>query len=268
MRVFILDDEPNIVKGLVFMICKLGLPHTEVIPFTDPGKALAAYREKPADLALVDIAMPGISGLQFIEQARLIRPCRFVILSGYSDFDYARQAIRLSIREYLVKPVDEKDLNRILSEVFMELYHVAPEAFIALFPLKKIKNVGDFNAHGKNLSKHMQDILNYINDNLGGDISITKLSDVIGLHPNYISSLFIKEMNIGLHQYVDSLKLLKAMRMLKDENTTITEIAAALGYFNERQFFRMFKKYTGKSPGEFRDTAPKPAATAGPGDPG
>jgi YesN/AraC family two-component response regulator len=255
MRVLILDDEPNIVKGLAFMIDRLYLPYSEIFPFTNPEEALASYQQKPPDVSLVDIAMPGMSGLQFIEKARELAPCRFVILSGYSDFSYAQQAIRLSVKEYLVKPVDEKILGRILSEAFKEIYHIAPEDFIDLASLDQVRNIYSSEKGKGKFSKHMREILKFINDNLGGDISITKLGDTAGLHPNYISALFIKEMNMGLHKYVESLKLMKAMQMLKeDKNATIAETAAALGYFNERQFFRMFKKYTGKTPGQFRDS--------------
>ncbi|AEF83417.1 response regulator [Leadbettera azotonutricia] len=255
MRVLILDDESNIVKGLSFMINKFNLPHCEIFPMTNQEEALVLYQEKPADIILVDISMPGMSGLQFIEKALQIAPCRFVVLSGYSDFNYAQQAIHLGVKEYLIKPVDENDLNRILSEVFKELYHIAPEDFIDISSLAQFNDAYNSEIGRQKFSKHMQEIINYINDNLGGDVSITRLGDITGLNPNYISSLFIKEMNIGLHKYVESLRLMKAMQMLKEDgNVTMGKIATALGYFNERQFFRMFKKYTGKSPGEFRNS--------------
>jgi YesN/AraC family two-component response regulator len=96
--------------------------------------------------------------------------------------------------------------------------------------------------------------LNFIHENFSDDVSIDRLSDATGLHPNYISSLFAREMNIGLHKYVLSLKLMKAMQMLRSNpEMTIAEIATTLGYFNERQFFRMFKEHTGKTPGKFRE---------------
>jgi two-component system response regulator YesN len=95
--------------------------------------------------------------------------------------------------------------------------------------------------------------LHYIDANIGGDISITALGTATGLSPKYISYLFVKEMHQSLHKYIDSIKLLKAMRCLKnDREKTMADIAAELGYFNERQFFKMFKKYTGKTPGQFR----------------
>jgi two-component system response regulator YesN len=247
----ILDDESNIVKGLAFMIGRFRIPNCEIIPMTDPATALVELDKEPADLVIVDIRMPGISGLGFIEEAQKIRPCRFLILSGYSDFSYAQKAIHLKVMEYLVKPVDESALRRIISGVFMEIYHVAPEDYSELPSLMLIPDSRSLD--GIPYSKHMRDILMFIQKNISGDVSTIRLSDATGLHPAYISSLFVKEMGMGLHKYVQSLKLMKAMQMLTDgRNAPITDIAAALGYTNERQFFRMFKKNTGKTPGQFR----------------
>jgi YesN/AraC family two-component response regulator len=245
----ILDDEYNIVKGLAYMIGRFRIPHCDIIQQTDAEEALKCLHTKAADLIIVDINMPGMSGLAFIEEARKFVSSRFVILSGYSDFSYAQKAIHLQVYEYLVKPVDEEALRKIISSVFQEIYCVVPgeymEMFSALSP--------DLFFGNRKLSAHMERILKFVHENFSGDVSITRLSDATGLHPNYISSLFVREMNMGLHKYVRSLRLMKAMQMLKNSSEmTIAEIAATLGYFNERQFFRMFKECTGKTPGRFR----------------
>jgi YesN/AraC family two-component response regulator len=253
MRVMILDDESNIVKGLAFMIGKFRIPHCEIIPMTDPAEALAYLEKEPADLVLVDIRMPGISGLSFIEEAQKTGPCRFVILSGYSDFSYAQRAIHLRVKEYLVKPVDEATLYRIISGVFREIYHIAPEDYRELSSLTLTPERCDFDGSGPSYSKHMGDILKFIHKNISRDVSAVRLGDAMGLHPAYISSLFVKEMGMGLRKYVQTLRLMKAMQMLTDgARPAIADVAAALGYTNERQFFRMFKKITGKTPGQFR----------------
>ncbi|MDR1950051.1 MAG: helix-turn-helix domain-containing protein [Spirochaetaceae bacterium] len=253
MRVMIVDDEANIVKGLAFMIGKFRIPHCEVIPMTDAQEALLVLRKNPVDLIIVDLNMPDISGFTFIEEVQKLGSCRFVILSGYSEFSYAQKAIHLRVMEYLVKPVDELTLHRIISDTFREIYHLTPEDYTELSSLALTRDFCDFEGRETHYSKHMQDILLFIHKNISGDVSTTRLSDATGLHPNYISSLFVKEMHMGLHKYVQTLKLMKALHMLTDtKNTTIANIAAALGYTNERQFFRMFKKITGKTPGQFR----------------
>jgi two-component system response regulator YesN len=253
MRVMILDDEANIVKGLACMIDRFHFPHCEVISMTDPAEALVCLKKEPADLIIVDINMPGIPGLKFIEEAQKTRPCRFVILSGYSDFSYAQRAIHLRVMEYLVKPVDEAALRRIVSGVFREIYHITPEDYGELSSLALAPDSYDSEGGTARYSKHMRDILMFIHKNISGDVSATRLGDATGLHPAYISSLFVKELGMGLHKYVQSLRAMKAMQMLTDRaDTPIAGIAAALGYTNERQFFRMFKKITGKTPGQFR----------------
>jgi YesN/AraC family two-component response regulator len=249
----ILDDEENIVKGLACMIGKFRIPYCEVISMTDPAEALAGLRKEPADLIIVDINMPGIPGFKFIEEAQKTGSCRFAILSGYSDFSYAQRAIRLKVMEYLVKPVDEAALRRIISDVFREIYHMAPEDYGELSSPALMPDPRDFDEGRVRYSKHMEDILLFIHKNIFGDVSTTRLGEATGLHPAYISSLFVKEMGMGLSKYVQRLRAMKAMRMLTDRmGSPIAVIAASLGYTNERQFFRMFKKITGKTPGQFR----------------
>lgn len=74
------------------------------------------------DIILVDINMPFINGLLFIEKAREIMPdLIFVIISGYSEFDYAKEAIRLGVTAYLLKPIDENELAVVLKQVVKHL---------------------------------------------------------------------------------------------------------------------------------------------------
>ncbi|MDR1903857.1 MAG: response regulator, partial [Treponema sp.] len=121
MRIIILDDEPNIVNGLCFLIGKFNIPRCETLPFTDPEEALKELKEKGADLVIVDINMPLMSGLSFIEEASKKDDIPFVILSGYNDFSYAQQAIHLKVKEYLIKPVDETALLKIITDTFEEI---------------------------------------------------------------------------------------------------------------------------------------------------
>ncbi len=74
--------------------------------------------QNPCDILITDIEMPGINGLELINQVQKFYPCtRIVILSGYSNFEYARTAIRYGVVDYLLKPVSFP----VLSELFAKL---------------------------------------------------------------------------------------------------------------------------------------------------
>lgn len=74
------------------------------------------------DLGFVDIRMPGLSGLDAMDRINQVRPgIKWIILSGFSDFEYARRSLTLGVLEYLVKPVDPVDVSRVLSKAVEDL---------------------------------------------------------------------------------------------------------------------------------------------------
>lgn len=245
MRIMILDDENIIVQGLLLYIESFHIPHCCAQGFTNADEALREVQS--CDLAIVDINMPQMDGLEFISRARAVNQnCRFVILSGYSNFAFAQKAIRLGVTDYLIKPVDIEELRKTITSLFYKIYHISPQDAAKL----PYDNGGEGE---RRYSKHMAQILGYISEHFGEDVSTTKLSEITGLHPNYISALFLKEMNTNFHKYLDDFRLMQAKRMLLDNpEMTMGEIAQALGYSNERQFFRMFKQLTGQTPGSYR----------------
>lgn len=118
MKVLIADDEAEVLKGLKHIINWEALGCTicgEAVNGTDALKKIQIL--KP-DIVLLDIRMPGLTGLEIIQQARDFQfPGRFIILSGYSDFTYAQSAVKLGVDNYLVKPVDEDELAEAVTKV-------------------------------------------------------------------------------------------------------------------------------------------------------
>ncbi|MBM6996224.1 response regulator [Paenibacillus sp. DXFW5] len=118
-QVLLVDDEPWVLEGLRtmvnwekhgFQVCGEAL---------DGPEALAKMQELRPDLVVTDIHMPVISGLELIERSRrlLPKPPKFVILSGYDDFNYALTAMRQRVAEYLLKPIDEDEFETILARL-------------------------------------------------------------------------------------------------------------------------------------------------------
>ncbi len=122
LRLLIADDEDLVRRGLATLIAREA-PDLEVIGAAADGlEALALAREGCPDIMLTDIRMPGLGGLQLIQQLRPRFPrLRYLILSGYDEFDYARQAISLGVAEYLLKPIDPDDLLSALRRMAGEI---------------------------------------------------------------------------------------------------------------------------------------------------
>lgn len=115
IRTMIVDDEVWVCK-LICNIVDWNAYGYEIIGQSYSGiDALEAIRTEKPDLVFTDIRMPGIDGLSLIRETENISPeTKFVIISGYSDFEYAKTAIDLDVLGYLLKPVEPEDLSTLL----------------------------------------------------------------------------------------------------------------------------------------------------------
>lgn len=115
-KLLIVDDEIRIRTGLSNLI-EWEVYGIEVSGLAEDGlKAYLHIKSESPDIVLVDISMPNMTGIELIELcSQLDSPPKFIILSGYDDFEYLRKAIQLGAIDYLLKPVDEDDLIHAVS---------------------------------------------------------------------------------------------------------------------------------------------------------
>ncbi|MDF2962607.1 MAG: transcriptional regulator, AraC family, partial [Paenibacillus sp.] len=96
-------------------------------------------------------------------------------------------------------------------------------------------------------------ILDYTHINFDKEISLGGIADKLKLDPSYVSRLFRQEVSITFTDYVIALRLAKAKELLQHSTLTVKDIGAMVGYANQRSFNRIFKKYEGVTPGEYRE---------------
>lgn len=117
-KVLIADDEPKVCRLIEYAVDwkALGL---EIVGVAENGiQALEFILEHSVDIVITDIRMPGYDGLELIRRAKEINPhIGFVIISGHRQFDYAQKAIHYGVDDYLLKPIDENELARILRKM-------------------------------------------------------------------------------------------------------------------------------------------------------
>lgn len=116
LNVLLVDDEPLVLEGLKTMIAWERYGFHICGEALSGSEALRMIQDHRPELVITDINMPNLSGLELIEQCNrlLPKPPKFVVLSGYDDFDYARIAMRQKVAEYLLKPIDDEDIYSLL----------------------------------------------------------------------------------------------------------------------------------------------------------
>jgi len=122
LKVLILDDEPIQRKGIAAKLASLGLPLTVAGTAADGEEGLELLRELKPDIVMTDIRMPEMDGLAFIERARQADGnLAMIVLSGYSEFEYAKRAMQFGVTDYLLKPLDDDELRAVLVRTMAQI---------------------------------------------------------------------------------------------------------------------------------------------------
>ncbi|MBE7044380.1 MAG: response regulator [Ruminococcaceae bacterium] len=121
-RVLICDDEKLIRTGIIAKLRKFDMEIDEISEAENNEQAIASIEEKQPQLVITDIRMGKSNGLDMIAEMVVKYPeTQFIIISGYSEFEYAEKAIRLGVCDYLLKPVSDEDLKRAVQKAFGKL---------------------------------------------------------------------------------------------------------------------------------------------------
>ncbi|MDR6881944.1 response regulator [Bacillus sp. 3255] len=159
MRLILVDDEKGIVNGLKKMIGR-SIPEVEVVGAAYNGLEGFQFIQKlQPDIVITDIRMPQADGLDMIKMLKDAGSLtKFIILSGYADFEYARRGMQLGVQFYINKPVNEKQLRDCVHQV-MESIHRERE---------KLREVDDLKqeVHSRIQENALRDILD-----LGSDLT-------------------------------------------------------------------------------------------------
>ncbi len=121
-KILIIDDEDLICQGITSMIQRLDSIAVDEIYTAGNGKeGLSQYHLHQPDIVITDIRMPVMDGLEMMKQIRQIdQEVSIVVLSGYAEFDYVKQAFLLGAVDYLLKPVTIEELERVINRIFLE----------------------------------------------------------------------------------------------------------------------------------------------------
>ncbi|MFB9279516.1 response regulator [Cohnella cellulosilytica] len=385
MNILVVDDE-NVIRSGIERTIRNQFPEHAVYLAASPGDAVDLLKNESIDLVLTDVLMPGMTGLELMEISRKSHAhVRWVVISAYSEFAYAQEAVRLGARDYLLKPIGKDSLIRLIGKlgeeiaeenartketqllksnlrllreaviarwasgldlggidlkpfiekhpsfrlvmvrmeserdmrlehfivenVLTELIETAGTGFVASIDAKSLlglvtlreesalhwlvdqlrshlkrylkapfqvlhtERIADFNQVPEEMQRMrtaatsqvydhyasggdqaVEVALQYIQGHYHTDLSLEKVASIVYLNPIYFSQLFKQKTGHGFKEYITQLRLERAMELLRKSELKIVDISERVGYPDMRHFSQIFRKKTGLTPSEYRQS--------------
>ena len=233
MNLLIADDENLELKVLEKTVKKHFVDELEIFASSNGRKASQICDEVKPDIALLDIEMPGMNG---IELAKYIKEkyaeCIIIFITAYDRFDYAIEAMHIKAFDYLLKPWKEERL--------CELINTA------------IENVRSMQKTDGIVHSQKDIIKDYIDRNYKKDISAKDVAGILGYSDVYFSKVFKQLFDDNFINYLTKIRIDRAKVLLKDISFNIKEVGKSVGYADSNYFTKVFKRSVGMSPSEYR----------------
>lgn len=239
-NILVVDDEYYIVQDIVNSVRWDQLDIAQVCTAYSMKQAQRVIETQKMDILLTDIEMPGGSGLDLIEwvHAKGQHPVIF-LLTGHQRFDYAHRAIALQCAGYILKPVNNLELE------------------------SAMRGICDISFVQEHISDNTWDqdetfvyrVRQLIRENLASkDLNRAFLAEELQFSEDYLSYLFHERFGQTLSSYITSSRIDKAKELLIHTSLPLEQISERTGFSNSSYFNKKFKSATEMTPRQYRNT--------------
>ena len=236
LRVLLVDDEIMIREGFKRLFDWEAHGCQVVGEAAEGMEALSKIDSLLPDIVIMDINIPIMNGLKVIQTARMKHPnMAFVIVSGYDDFSYCREALRMQITDYLLKPVNYEEFGACIDNLKISLFRQQA----ASEPEQQEERT-------------ITGLTRYLQEHLAEEISLSLLAEEFHLSSQYISQLFKSEIGVGFLAYLTNIRMEQAKKLLLTTPLSIADVAERSGYGDYRVFTKVFRKSEGITPSQYR----------------
>lgn len=250
MKVLLIDDEIVALNALKKRVDWLKYGFTEVLTVQDAALAKEVLANHDIDLMISDIEMPGEDGLSLIAYAKDTYPlveCIFV--TCHAKFDYIKKAMKYKAWDYIVKPIDYEELDGLLLQ-FREYKRKVKQKADIEYLVKKTQ--GEKSEPTENGEGRLVIVKQYMEEHIHEQIHAEDLARLVHVNSQHLMRIFKKETGQSILEYITGRRIEIAGNMLKETDSTINFIADCVGCENYSYFTKLFKRYTGFTPSEYR----------------
>ena len=260
-RLLIVDDERATLNGLCNYIPwdQMGFI---VEGSAANGKAALAYLENhTVDVLLSDIRMPVMDGIELVARVReLGYDMECVFLSAHRDFEYAKKGLQYGVLDYILKPWDEKELMLVLEEAMRlagekeEQTRIGKVAEQPEAGQQIMEEEPDYANENLRISKVTEMLKDYICENYMKDLSVQQMAEKTNYSEPHFCRLFKQSFGQNFTSYLTEYRINMAKKMLEQPTVNVKDVGKNVGYEDSNYFTKVFRRITGQSPTEYRNT--------------
>ena len=235
-KVMVADDESYMLEAMEKLIDWKRLECQLIYKAENGQELLEQIKKEAPDIVITDIKMPLMSGIQVAQYVyEHMLPVKVIILSAYTDFEYAQEAIQYDVCGYIVKTSVIEMLPGMIKKAIRKLS----------VPMEGEKESVEY---------HMDDIFGrlqkYIEEHYMDKLTLQQIAQDIHANGSYLSRLYKMKTGQNLFDIINKKRLEKAKEYIRQGNK-IYEIAQKVGFDDVSYFSRVFRKYEGCSPREY-----------------
>ena len=207
-------------------------------------------KELQPDIVITDITMPIKSAFEMLDETAE-QLYATIIISGFADFSNAQQAIKHGAVEFIVKPIDEKELATALKKAIanLESQKLLHQAKVNLATAEAWKD----QLIPETKDSLVNEMLKFIENNYAKKFIFDDVVDLVGYSASSLYQKFKKETNLTFNDYLSHYRIQKAIELIKNGDFRLYEIPEQIGFADYKYFSQIFKKHTGFSPKQFSD---------------
>ncbi|WP_251550302.1 response regulator transcription factor [Neobacillus muris] len=249
-NIVIVDDEPRTREGLHRTLESWNNGEFSILSAQSHEDVLRIAEKQKIHILLSDIRMPQMTGLELLKtmKEKGINPV-VIIISAYSEFEYAQEALRLGVVNYLLKPIGKKKLIEAVEEAVKVLEKQVRAGMIERVVDEKIV---DASTNIDSTKDTIRKAIRYIDQHLKDDLTLKDVAAHVHLNPSYFSVLFKEQVNLNFSEYVTRRRIQRAKELVISTDLPISEIAEEAGYKTAKYFIKIFKELEGMTPSAYR----------------
>jgi two-component system response regulator YesN len=251
-KVLIAEDEEIIRRGLIFSQNWQELDCTVISECSNGEEGIKAIIKYCPDIVITDINMPVVDGLEMIRQTYEQVEYSAIILSGYSNFEYAQTAIQYGVLGYLLKPLKRNEIITAVEKAKIERYkriayyehkYSAEKLTTNFMEETEIVYSGE-----DTLVKHM---LDYVKEHYNQKIVMKDVVREMNYSDTFLNKKFKEATGTTFIEYVNRYRIRQAIFMMSEQKLSVQDVAWRCGIVEYKYFNIVFKKYLCCSPKEY-----------------